>query len=56
MTITTQEEYDEILERKQRWEDEGCTCFINPPCSYCVEMPSEEELNALKEWDNRIAP
>lgn len=24
------------------WSDGGCSCHINPPCSYCVEKSAEE--------------
>ncbi len=33
-------ELDEGLEREY---DTGCSCHINPPCSYCVNKGAEDE-------------
>lgn len=32
----TQEAQDDADDFYIRYEDRGCTCFISPPCSYCL--------------------
>ena len=29
----------------------GCACHLNPPCSYCVDMPCEEEDALARTWE-----
>ena len=29
----------------------GCACHLVPPCSYCVDMPCEEEDALARTWD-----
>ena len=42
MTI---EEADDILNKYETLQDKCCTCFQGcAPCSYCVDMPSEEQI------------
>ena len=36
------QETDVCDECSKHW-GQGCSCHINPPCSYCVEMQFEEE-------------
>lgn len=48
-TKMTFDEAEEIVCKYEDWEDASCSCHINPPCSKCVEQPSEEDyLEALK--------
>jgi hypothetical protein len=38
-------EADEILCNYERLQDKCCTCFQGcAPCSYCIDMPSEEQI------------
>lgn len=50
----TQEEYDELDERRSRFEDQSCSCHINPPCSKCTDSLSDEELNQMKEFEEIV--
>jgi hypothetical protein len=34
--------YHTDFDRLERQSEDGCSCHINPPCSYCVSQPSEE--------------
>lgn len=35
-------EANEIIDAHEKWYGISCSCHINPPCSKCVECPSEE--------------
>jgi len=39
----TLEEAYKIVEDYEYWEDVSCSCHLNPPCSKCVECPTEED-------------
>lgn len=50
MTI---EEAEEIIDLRIELEDWSCSCHLFPPCSKCVDMPSDEEYEeALKVIEN----
>lgn len=39
-TIEAQNAHDKRMQEREEME-EGCSCHINPPCSYCVNKPEE---------------
>lgn len=41
-------QYDRHVTRAREWEDEGCSCHINPPCGYCTRQSDEDDDAAIK--------
>jgi len=44
----TLDEADDIMLKVLELKDLSCSCHINPPCSKCVEMPLEEEIEEAR--------
>ena len=38
----TVQEAEEVMNLKNKWEDESCSCHITAPCSKCESMPPPE--------------
>ena len=39
-------QYDRYVTREPSWDEGGCSCHINPPCSYCTREPDEDTPDA----------
>jgi hypothetical protein len=49
----TREDAEEIIYNYEEYEDKSCSCHMgNPPCSKCVNCPSEEDYREaiLFDW------
>lgn len=49
--MLTVDEYDELKSQQLMLEDMSCSCHINPPCEKCVSELSDEDLEAIKEYE-----
>ena len=53
------EEAIDIVSKFEYWEDASCVCHRgNPPCSKCVDQPSEElyeeALNVIEDYESTL--
>ena len=47
--------YDIYAEFLSRYEGEGCTCFICPPCGFCTHEGNPSNLEETPEaWESEL--
>lgn len=46
--------YEDFIQKLHEDGEYECTCFINPPCTFCTETANE----LYKEWceENKVTP
>ncbi len=49
--MVSEKEYNEIVDAYLEWEDISCSCHMNPPCSKCVNSPTPEQIEQMKEYE-----
>lgn len=49
-------EYQEIADEFwHHYSDRGCTCFISPPCSYCIHEGNPSNLEENEDaWESEL--